>query len=117
MSQKILLLILLGLFSLVVWQTGKRMQAYFQIGHEITAVQKEIKALKTKNTELLDLLNYTGSEAFLEREARLRFGLAKAGEKGVVILDPKEKQAAKERQSEEPKTNTRKWWDYFTRSL
>ncbi len=113
MSRKLIFFALLALFGLVSWHTSKRMQAWYAGQKETRVVQEDVDKLKTKNSELLTLLQYLQTDAFVEREGRLRFGLGKAGEKQIVVVGDKETAAAHDKETD--LSNPQRWWRYFVR--
>lgn len=58
-------------------------------GDTLEEARKEIAALEKEQAELLGLREKVESDEFVEKEARNRLGLAKSGEK-IVVLPPKE---------------------------
>ena len=112
MSRKLIFFALLAVFALVSWHTSQRLQAWYAGQKETAAVREEVDQLKTKNSELLSLLQYLQTDAFVEREGRLRFGLGKAGEKQIVVVGDKEEAAAQDKETD--LSNPQKWWRYFT---
>jgi cell division protein FtsB len=114
--QKTFLLILIAAFGLVAWQTGKRIETNVELSSEIKSLGAEIGRLKGGNIGLLEMLQYAKSDAYLEREGRIRFGLGKPGEK-VVVLPPAGEQGNKKQQEqkgEQRMKNPERWWTYFT---
>lgn len=122
--QKALLIILVAVLSFVGWQAAKKVQARLALVKEVTALEEEIEQLKVKNVELLDVLEYVKTDAFLEREGRLRFGLGKPGEKAIVISDLEKSTGdesvfsgkeggIQEKDAQQNLSNPQRWWRYF----
>lgn len=106
-----LLLILVFIFSLV--SLARQTVKYLSINKQIADLEKSIKNLEEKNLELSGSLKYLNSKFYQEKEARLRFGLQKPGEK-VIIISPLEIQQNSEILPNEKKCpNFIKWWKYF----
>lgn len=105
-----------------------------EIDKEIVNLQKEIKEIENKNTDLKKIIDYMGSNQYVEEQARLNFGLKKNGEEAVVIesketqdlrasIDGGENLSANDNVFNIPglknskparaKTNPEKWWEYF----
>ncbi|MBI5466549.1 MAG: septum formation initiator family protein [Candidatus Kerfeldbacteria bacterium] len=88
-----------------------------EVQKEVTALQQEIRTLEGKNEEFRRFINYYNTPEFREREARLRLGLQKPGEKVVVIPNlssinsPPAAQAAAEQENKV--SNWRLWLEYF----
>ena len=113
--KRIALVGLFVLFLIVAWQSGMRIYAGRQVSIEVAELMENVVALQQQNSALFKLLQYVKSPAFAEREARLRFGMARPGEQEVVIVPPRGTQPpqspagdAKERVS-----NSWLWWKYF----
>lgn len=113
---------------------AKNISRKTEINREITNLQKEIKEIENKNTDLKKIIDYMGSDRYIEEQARLNFGLKKSGEEAVVVElnDGSEtvvnKEAASHNDSKEDVfnipglknyvpdkdvTNPKKWWSYF----
>ena len=82
------------------------------IGVQIANLQKQAKELEGRNSELAGLSDKLKDPDFVEREARIRFGLQKPGESVVVVRvpssSPEKNQTVLERL-----TNAHAWWLYF----
>ncbi|MBU2235447.1 septum formation initiator family protein [Patescibacteria group bacterium] len=73
---------MLVLFSVSL---GKEVVRRYEVNKEIQALEKEVEELENQNTELADLIQYLNTNSFREKEARTKLGMAKEGEKVVVI--------------------------------
>ncbi|MEK7516247.1 MAG: septum formation initiator family protein [Patescibacteria group bacterium] len=106
----ILVLFCLGIFGvgtrLVIETMRKR-----SIEHQIGSLQTEADRLEAKRREILEMSERVTSQSFLEREARLRLGLQRPGEKTVIV----EKVPTTREEGEEARraNNFFKWWLYF----
>jgi len=108
----ILVLILIG----VITATTKEGYRRYQTTKKIINLEKEVKLLEEKNKSLFELLDYSNSEKFLEKEARIELNFLKKGEKLVVIKgkDNLENQNFEEnQQSKKQFSNFQKWQEYF----
>lgn len=89
-----------------------------QIDREIAALKGEADRLRVRNFEISALESSLSSGEFLEREARMKLGLQKAGEQAVVVraADTPPETDAHRADSEDPPdwSNAKKWWTYFT---
>lgn len=56
-----------------------------QVQKEINKLEQEVKLLENENLKLADLLEYLNTDFFKEKEARLKLGLQKPGEKLIII--------------------------------
>lgn len=76
----------------VIWvgvSLAKEILRNHTIDAEIKKIEAEAKALEVKNFEVLSLVKQFEDADFLEKEARLKLGLQKEGEK-VVVIDKSE---------------------------
>lgn len=89
----------------------------YQVRREIQNLQDEVKRLKTKKLEMLELLRYVKSTDFVEEKARTELNLAKPGEHVAIFgSDTPELSGGQveERVVELDKTlNYIKWWRFF----
>jgi len=110
----ILVLALTGVITAAVRESYRR----HQIIEKITGLEREIKSLKEKNESLSELLHYSNSEKFLEKEARIELNFLKEGEK-LVVISSKEKnnlenqKPGESQQSKKQYSNFQKWREYF----
>ncbi|MGC9049127.1 MAG: septum formation initiator family protein [Patescibacteria group bacterium] len=106
-----LVIISIFLFGNLAQQTIK----YFSIKKEIGNLEKEIKKLEEKNLEMTASLEYLNSEFYKEKEARLKFGLQKPGEKVIILVPTKDQEQIETEAVSSPKkeSNLMKWWKYF----
>lgn len=111
--------ILIALMSLAI---GKQAVKRYNIQQEVKAEQREITLAGDRNDELLTLLQYVQSPIYAEEQARLKFGLAKPGERVAVVPDINSGNANNGAGTISEKTNSdmelerpnyQKWWDYF----
>ena len=87
-----------------------------EINNEIKILETEIAEIERQNAEMDDLLKTLNSSAFLEKEAKEKFGMQNAGEKVVMIpSSPNEFGATTqaEEEAEEYMPNPTKWKNYF----
>lgn len=106
---------------------GKEFMRNYSIQSEINALQVQSDELKATNIELTQLNTALHTQAFLEREARLKLGLQKPGEQLVIIDAPETGVRAPPTATTPPTTletyehlsepaavaNPQKWWYYF----
>jgi cell division protein FtsB len=107
-SGAILVFIAAGIIDEV--QRRKAVQA------EISAIEDEVARLEAQRERLTSLIEHADSPEFLEREARLRLGLQRPGEKVFIVSDrgglsqeliPGDEDDASEQ------SNIRRWWNYL----
>jgi cell division protein FtsB len=87
-----------------------------EVQQEVTALRQEISTLEGKNQELHRFIDYYNTPEFREREARLRLGLQKPGEKVVVIPNLESLNTTPTDQTaemEDNSSNWRLWLNYF----
>lgn len=98
------------------------------VNRDIERLKEEISRLEKTDNEFSELVNYLGSDKFIEEEARITMGLGESGEK-VIIIPPGEEvlaeEAGKENKlsvsskvllglpAESGDKNPSKWWNYF----
>ncbi len=113
--KRVAFVLLVIVFLLVAWQTLARIYAGVHVSREVAVVQQNVADLQQQNSELLKLLQYVKSPAFAEREARLRFGLAKPGEKEIVVTPSGGDGLVRSASSapQEKPSNPLLWWKYF----
>lgn len=88
-----------------------------QIDREIAALQAEADRLQVRNFEVTALESSLASGEFLEREARLKLGLQKAGEQAVVVRREEPRAASAAARAEDARdgwSNAKRWWVRFT---
>ena len=84
----------------------------YQITAEISNLDGELAALNAKNTDLHALIGRLQDKDFIEKEARKKLNLSKAGEKAVIIVNPQKTAEQNKKQTEVQKkeSNPYKWF-------
>ena len=84
----------------------------YQITAEISNLDGELAALNAKNTDLHALIGRLQDKDFIEKEARKKLNLSKAGEKAMIIVNPQKNAAQSKEQVEvkEKESNPYKWF-------
>lgn len=107
------------LFVFLLLGYGRMYYQNYLVNKEIARLQAEAQKVQAKKLEMLQLLEYAKSPAYVERQAHLQLGLVKNGEHVIVINTPAKKVFSASRQnidpvveSDEP-SNPRLWWKYF----
>lgn len=89
----------------------------YKINKEIYNLKKEIGELEKQNNEITQLIEYLNTLSFKEKEARIKLGLQKEGEKTIIITSPyselNSEKAELLNEKESPSSNIFKWWKYF----
>jgi cell division protein FtsB len=83
------LFLIVGIAVLVLFSVslGKEVIRRYEVNKDIQTLEKDVAELEKQNTELSELIEYLNTDSFKEKEARTKLGMAKAGEKVVVIPD------------------------------
>ena len=113
---KIVLGILVILIVMVMVRLGLEWQKHEDIKDEIVRLQNEAEALEGRNLEILELSRELTTEEFMEREARLRLGMQKPGEKVLVVGsagEPQAKDVGIKAPGASRRANALRWWYYF----
>ena len=113
------LLLILGVIVLL-FVTVKLVRSWQKaqgINQEISALEQEIINLENDNLQLSELIKYLNSTAYIEEKARTDLGLKKAGEKTIIIPEPKttispEASSADDAEAKQT-SNLIKWWRYL----
>ncbi len=109
-------LLCIALLGLIGYSFGQDFIRSRQVGTEVAALERQVNALETRKLELSQLMQYFDSEGYAERRARLELGLAKPGER-VLVVPPQEVAPAADGEPKNAATPTRSplrsWWAYF----
>ncbi len=93
-----------------------------QLDQEIGALKTEIEKMDKKGQELTQLLNYFGSQDYLEKEAKEKLNLKKEGESVIMVPSSVIGQAtssesgamsAVQKSETAIENNLIKWWKFF----
>lgn len=82
---RIFLVINLVILFFLALSFGKEFMRNYDIQKEINELQARADDLESRNSEIAKLSTVIQTEFFVEREARLKLGLSKPGEKVVII--------------------------------
>lgn len=86
------------------------------IKHDIRRLEQDIAQLEERNNEISSLLQSLNSSSTLEKEARTKLGVQKAGETLVSLGDPEVTTSSPEEvvlNNLDTRTNLEKWIDSF----
>jgi cell division protein FtsB len=108
-----LLLVLTIILIFLICSLARQTIKYFTIKKEINNLEKDIEKMEKKNLEMSASLEYLNSEFYKEKEARLKFGLQKPGEKVIILVPPKNQEEIEVVPSPRRESNLIKWWRYF----
>ncbi|MFH1192030.1 MAG: septum formation initiator family protein [bacterium] len=109
------LAIIVVLISLFLVSLIKETYRNYKVNKEIEKLRSDIEVLRNENSELNYLIDYLNTDYFVEKEARVKFGLKKNGEK-VFNIEGNMKDEQLENKSEnslEDISNIKKWRNYF----
>ncbi len=126
-SKITLFLLLLGF----IWLTVNVVNVFYRkykLSKEIEDLKAQISSTEKSNQQISAMIDYLGSQGFLEKEAREKLNMKKPGEE-VVIIEPlkenttssaprtQENNASPEQsvfvQEKKGDSNFLKWWKYF----
>lgn len=114
-SSKVLsyFLILILVFALV--SLGREINYRLSLKKELVRKETQIQTLEAENQELIDELLKRKTKYYKEKQARLKFGLAKPGEEVVVILedDNLEDSDSDSNYGYKKVSNIKLWFQYF----
>lgn len=121
LNSRLFLILLLIILGGVVFSLSKEVYRKHQISRQINKLKNEISELEKNNKGLTDIIQYFGSEDYMEKEARRKLNLAKPGENVIVIAGEKDKTAKNPESAEEGNaganqkeiSNLLKWWKYL----
>lgn len=95
---------------------GRAFWQDYQIKKEINQLMQEKEKWEKNKLVSLEKLQEIKSENFAEREARLKFGLGKEGEKLVIINSSGAATSSVQKEmamGAVSKFNPKNWWNYF----
>lgn len=89
---------------------------HYTIKARIGELEKQVMQLDEKELELMEVLDYVASDAFVEEKARTELGLKKPGEQMIVVKNDRDyrHRDVSQDSSQELLSNPKKWWYYFT---
>ncbi len=86
-----------------------------ELAREIASLQAESAGLEAKNAEFVELVKRFQTDAFLEREARVKLNLQKSGEVAYAVRagEAVVSSGPVETATDGEGANARRWWRYF----
>ncbi len=110
----------LALFIFLSFSFGREYVRNAQIQATIASLENQAREIEERNVEIARINAELESESFLEREARLRLGLVKPGERVVIIsntsaseVDIGGEEVSNVILENLPNTTIRRWQAYF----
>ncbi len=120
-SSKLFFILCAGALILIAWNLITVSMQMFESQSKIAKFHNELEELQNRQKTLQAVEHFFQSDYFVEREARLKYGLQKKGEQAVIIQQPGASnslggvntQDSKQRiQQNDPSTHSL-WWQYF----
>ena len=108
--KKIIFIIIVIILLLIVNNLVRSIHDLWQKKDYITQVQQELDLQKQENQRLKSALSYSQSQEFIEKQARDKLFMVKAGEQKVLV--PQESESSQEAQKDN-NPNWKKWWNLF----
>ncbi|PIW76037.1 MAG: hypothetical protein CO001_03460 [Candidatus Portnoybacteria bacterium CG_4_8_14_3_um_filter_40_10] len=129
-SRITLFLLLLGFIWLVLNAVDIYYKKY-KINKQIQDLKTQIASAEKSNQQISEMIDYLGSQSFLEKQAREKLNMKKPGEE-VVIIEPPRQQATSvpevlpgyneteknnnlTQEPPKPESKLVKWWRFFFR--
>lgn len=128
-GRRIFLIINLIFLGFLVFSFGREFARNWEIQKEIKSLEAEAEDLQSQHLEIEKLVTAAGTEAFVEKEARLKLGLSKSGENVVIIEEEQVNNSGNSYNNDANNqvlnssviidssptsiANPKKWWYYF----
>lgn len=116
---------LIPIIAYVFYQLSQVVYKSFETNQEIAQLKKTVTELEESKVRLESLNSFLSSDFFAEKEARLKLGMQKEGEKVVVISEQKQavetgatgknaqRELSENTEAGIARSNPNRWWDYF----
>lgn len=91
----------------------------YRIRNDTARITSQISELQRQNDQLRNLEAYYQTDSYKEKEARVRLGYQKPGEKVVIVPPPSSDDSSDltkpgiEPRQPAPPSNPEQWWRYF----
>ncbi len=121
-TKKIIFVSCIVISALFIFGFFKEMASRTEVSKKVKTLNEQIRELETNNAELESMISSFQGNEYIEKEARLKLGMQKPGEKAVLIKreDSAEQDSANDvnlskkiAESEKIISNPRKWLNYF----
>lgn len=115
-SSRFFTLLIAVVIFLVAFTFYKDYQQQQDINKELSNLEEEVEQLQGKKIELTKLVDILESSNYIEKEARLRLGLKKPGEKVISVPDnarPEGKILGEATQLASAPPVYQQWFEYF----
>lgn len=119
LSSRLFLVISIIVLVLIGVALSKEIYRETQVRKETNSLESEISRLTKRNSELSELILYFNTVGFEEKQARLKLGLQKPGEKVVILPEAGNINGELGTVSGElpaaasELSNPKKWWNFF----
>ncbi len=90
-----------------------------QVRQQVKALREQVATEQQRQQEYRDLIEYLSSPTFQEREARLKLGLKKPGERVIVIpsldsnTNSNDVNSSTQSGPAASQSTVQRWWDFF----
>jgi cell division protein FtsB len=111
LKSKIATVILACLLAVVSFTTVRLLAQKYQFDKQVADLQARADRIKGDNQQLSDLVKYLNTPQYQEKAAREKLDLKKDGE--VVVGLPKDQTETTTTQTQDTRSNPKKWFDYF----
>lgn len=108
--KKIIFIIIVVILLFIINGLVRSLLDIWQKKDFITQAQKELSFQKQENQRLKSALSYSQTQEFIEKQARDKLFMVKAGEQKVLV--PQESENSEE-VKEDNSPNWKKWWNLF----
>lgn len=110
-----------GLVVVFTIAIGREVLRGRQVRQQVDRLQEQVASEQTRQQQLDDLITYLSSETYKEREARLKLGLRKPGERVLVVPDANtlnsnssgDANSGSTTGQGESQSLPQRWWDFF----
>ncbi len=105
--------LLVGVVLLIGSSVGRALYQRTQLQAQIHDLQQSIQIQQKEQGQYKELLDKIDDFAYIEREARLTFGLKQPGEGVLVVPDSVIGIDTQSSVASAPSSNPQRWWNYF----
>jgi cell division protein FtsB len=121
---KVVTIVSLTLVAVLSVDFGRKALENYQIKHQVEWLREQVDVEGETNAELQERLEYVSSDAYVEKIARERLKMVKAGETAVVVIPASTEQSslpgapvAREAAEEQAKPYWQQWANLFLGSV
>jgi len=105
----------LVIIGFVGWSLAREASRGNEFEGQLAALHAEIEELDQRNRDYVALIGKFGTSGYVEREARVKLGYQKLGERVIILREGASTEGTLESLVGKPheRTNPQKWWDHF----